>query len=104
MESDTLESLSRLSIDLLEFLYKEDYERLLNIADSFPEYYCRENQFDVIVKVNGEDCYCNSDILSSRSSYFRTALSSHDYAVKKGSYIILEEQSISPDTFKAMLK
>ncbi|CAB4374719.1 unnamed protein product [Rhizophagus irregularis] len=103
MEGDTLESLSRLSIDLLEFLYKEDYQRLLNIADSFPEYYCRENQFDVIVKIDGEDCYCNSDILSSRSSYFRTALS-HDYVVKKGSYIILEEPSISPDTFKTMLK
>ncbi|GBB99092.1 hypothetical protein RclHR1_03410005 [Rhizophagus clarus] len=64
MEGDTLESLSRLSIDLLEFLRTEDYEKLLNIADSFPEYYCRDNQFDVIVKVNGEDCYCNSDILT----------------------------------------
>ncbi|RIA83414.1 hypothetical protein C1645_743063 [Glomus cerebriforme] len=103
MEGDTLESLSRLSIDLLEFLHRESYERLLDIADSFPEYYCRKNQFDVIVKVGGENCYCNSEILSSKSSYFRTALSQY-YFVKEGSYIILEEPNISPDTFKTVLR
>jgi len=103
MEGDTLESLSRLSLNLLEFLNTGDYEKLSSITDSFPEYYCKDNQFDVIVKVDGEDCYCNADILSSQSSYFRTALSNY-YVTKEGSFIILEEPNISPDTFKAMLR
>ncbi len=102
MEDDTLDSLSRLSLDLLNFIQTEGYEKLLDITDSFPEYYSRENQFDVIVRVDGEDYYCNSDVLNSQSSYFRTALS-NSYVVK-GSHIVLVEPNISSDTFKTMLR
>ncbi|CAI2191569.1 2493_t:CDS:2 [Funneliformis geosporum] len=103
MEDDTLEALSRLSLDLLNFLQTQDYENLLSITDSFPEYYSKENQFDVIVRIDGEDYYCNSDVLISRSSYFRTALS-QNYAAKEGSYTIVKESNIPPDTFKTMLR
>ncbi|CAG8542716.1 14163_t:CDS:2 [Acaulospora colombiana] len=100
-----LESLSRLSIDLLNFLESGDYERLVDITNSFPEYYCRK-EFDLIVRVgegpDAEDFYCNSDVLRSRSRYLQNALLYvHE---SEGEYKVLEEPQISPRTFRTLLR
>ncbi|CAG8480425.1 7583_t:CDS:2 [Scutellospora calospora] len=102
----SLETLSRLSLDLLDFLQKNGHERLSLIVDSFPEYYSR-TEYDVTIRVgqapNIEDFYCNSDVLIEQSKYFRTALS-HNYITKDGNSILLEEPTIIPSTFRILLR
>ncbi|RIB12133.1 hypothetical protein C2G38_2101746 [Gigaspora rosea] len=101
-----LESLSRLSLNLLDYLQNNDYEYLSLITDSFPEYYSRK-EFDVTLKVGQlpdvEEFYCNSDVLISQSQYFRTALS-HDYITKDGNSMILEEPMVTPIAFRILLR
>ncbi|CAG8748972.1 7413_t:CDS:2 [Dentiscutata erythropus] len=101
-----LESLSRLSLNLLDYLQNNNYEHLSLITDSFPEYYSRK-EFDVTLRVGQspdvEDFYCNSDVLVSQSQYFRTALS-HNYITKDGNSIILEEPMVTPNAFRTLLR
>ncbi|CAG8717908.1 12891_t:CDS:2, partial [Cetraspora pellucida] len=101
-----LETLSRLSLDLLDFLQNNDHECLTLIAESFPEYYSRK-EFDVTLRIGHlpdvEEFYCNSDVLTSQSQYFRTALS-HNYITKDGDSIIIEEPMVTPNAFRMLLR
>ena len=74
-----------------------DLEKLLENDDEYNVIiYAGENE-------NVKEIYAHSNILRSRSQYFRTAFS-NQWAEKKDGKFILKKPNISPQFFKIILR
>jgi len=82
----------------------ESPQEIINDLENFLE---NDKEYDVIIYVgeneNVKELYAHSNILRTRSQYFRTAFS-NKWAEKKDGKFIFKKPNISPQYFKIILR
>ena len=83
------------------------FECLQEVIDDLEKLFVDDEGYDVIIYAgeneNVKEIYAHSNILRSRSQYFRTAFS-NQWAEKKDGKFILKKPNISPQFFKIILR
>ena len=83
------------------------FECLQEVIDDLEKLFVDDEGYDVIIYAgeneNVKEIYAHSNILRTRSQYFRAAFS-NKWAEKEGGKFILKKPNISPQFFKIILR